>query len=65
MLKIEIQTDNDAFYDDALAPELAHILRNLADGLEHSGAEKGEGVLKDMSGNKVGTWVLDGREGDN
>jgi hypothetical protein len=49
---ITIETDNDAFYPDP-GPELARILRKLADRLD--GGELAESVrLMDYNGNTVG-----------
>ena len=49
---IQIETDNDAFYPDP-GPELARILRKLADRLE--GGDLAESVrLMDYNGNAVG-----------
>lgn len=58
MFKLEIETGNAAFDDDA-GPELARILRELADRLS-PGLPSGEGgaPLRDINGNKVGAWSL-------
>jgi hypothetical protein len=55
-MKIHIRTTNAAFEGDK-TPELARILRKLADDLERQGVpERGEvRKLFDVNGNTVGT----------
>lgn len=56
---IEIATDNDAFFPEP-GPELARILRQLAERIESAGPEElGAGVrLLDYNGNGVGRATL-------
>lgn len=54
---ITIECNNAAFDDDACGPELARILRELADELESGGGAIGAGMAKrlyDINGNRVG-----------
>jgi hypothetical protein len=65
MFRLEIKTDNDAFqsrglgaWSDAVttaAPEVARILRELADSFD-SGRVGSGGTLRDINGNCVGDW---------
>lgn len=50
------QLDNDAFQPDP-RPEIARILRELADKIEN-GMEEGRFFLRDLNGNKVGDGGL-------
>ena len=56
---IEIATDNDAFFPEP-GPELARILRQLAERIESADPEElGAGVrLLDYNGNGVGRATL-------
>ena len=62
MLKIRIKTDNQAF--DQEGQEVARILRNLADKLEHlDELQESQLPLRDLNGNTVGyyqTWTDQG-----
>ena len=63
MFAIKIKTDNAAF-DGALPPEVARILRDLAQQIADSDGDAEddqEGYLYDSNGNRVGTWALNGR----
>ena len=51
MVKIEIKTGNDAFQDGNYYEELAKILRELADKIEHGNEPE---KLMDSNGNAVG-----------
>ena len=53
MFKIEIETDNDAFAPEP-GPELARILRELADKLD-AGTVPESVRLRDINGNTCGT----------
>jgi len=55
-IKIEIGTGNEAFSDENLCPEVARILRKLADSIERGGQlEPGDSSrLMDLNGNAVG-----------
>lgn len=55
-LTIEMSLDNAAFADDP-APEIARILRQLADKLEGRGIDD-EILLWDINGNRVGKAVI-------
>ncbi|CRI66753.1 hypothetical protein THIOKS13070009 [Thiocapsa sp. KS1] len=55
-LTIEMSLDNAAFEDDP-APEIARILRQLADKLEGRGIDD-EILLRDINGNRVGKAVI-------
>ena len=55
MIKITINTDNDAFDDgDNGASEVARILRALADRLAENGIVALPCHLRDINGNRVG-----------
>jgi hypothetical protein len=56
---IEIRMDNAAF-DDAPAAELAQILRDLANRIDHDG-QADDGPLFDANGNRVGSIHLGDR----
>ena len=62
MLKLKIDTDNLAF--DQEGQEVARILRDLADKLEHLDAlQESQLPLRDLNGNTVGyyqTWTDQG-----
>lgn len=62
MLKIRIKTDNQAF--DQEGQEVARILRDLADKLEHlDELQESQLPLRDLNGNTVGyyqTWTDQG-----
>jgi hypothetical protein len=62
MFNITIDTDNSAFDNNYRGPELARILRNLADELEGMGAEGGEWRFHDANGNACGNATLDHRD---
>jgi hypothetical protein len=58
MFKLEIETDNSAFADDAGA-ELARILRAVAGTAERHlirGLQPTGATLHDSNGNRVGSW---------
>lgn len=57
MFTLEVSTDNDAFAGGA-GPEVARILRDLADKVEEHSAG-GEGLLRDYNGARVGSWRLE------
>lgn len=50
---IKIDCDNAAFGDDP-RPELARILRALADTADSHGAAELNGSVRDVNGNRVG-----------
>lgn len=55
---VRIDTDNAAFEDDP-RPELARILRVIADKVEQSGNEIGWfQTVRDINGNDVGRFAL-------
>lgn len=56
-LTITIQMDNAAFEDSNAGPEVARILRNLADDMDEGGSLTSPGAhatLRDINGNTVG-----------
>jgi hypothetical protein len=71
MFKLEINTENSAFYiecghpdtgEEALraGPELARILRDLADRLERDGCtDSCQMILRDINGNACGLAAFD------
>ena len=65
MIRITINTNTAAFYDDdgnhSPGPELAGILHHLADTLADDGANT-EIVLRDHNGNRVGTYTNGGQK---
>ena len=60
MLKLKINTENQAF-DQAEGQEVARILRDLANRLEHlDKLQESQLPLRDLNGNTVGyyqTWT--------
>jgi hypothetical protein len=63
MLKLSIECGNAAF-EDMPGAEVARILRQVADKLEHaSHGERLSGTCRDTNGNFAGEWSLD-LEGD-
>lgn len=54
--KLTIETDNAAFQDGEPAFEVARILREVADAMENG---TNEGPVRDVNGNRVGTFTLD------
>jgi hypothetical protein len=56
MLKLEMETDGDAFAYGELAYEVASILRATANRIQFEGQDSG--VLMDSLGNAVGRWTL-------
>lgn len=56
---LTINTDNAAFDDDDAGPELARILRRLADTLDaRIDARWNTGNVMDANGNNVGAWTV-------
>ena len=53
MVTIEFRTDNAAF-DGAEFPEIAEVLRKLADRIEDSPVTYG--TIRDSNGNSIGAW---------
>ena len=58
MFTLKIETDNAAFEDELRGPELARILRAVADRLADLGSLEDRGALYDSNGNNVGNWTL-------
>lgn len=56
MFKLEFETDSAAF-DGAEFPEIAEVLRKLADRIENP--DRTEGLIRDSNGNTVGRWSMD------
>jgi len=57
MFTLTIKTDNEAFQPDA-GPELARILRGLADDLDAGSGNITAAPLFDANGNRVGAVTL-------
>lgn len=65
MFALKIETDNAAFTDEdsgqpAPAPEIARILRLIADSLTLSDIPLGGDethIVRDINGNRVGQWA--------
>lgn len=56
---ITVQMDNAAFSEPVNGTELARILRELADGIEQTALENGDGGgLFDSNGNRVCKWEV-------
>ena len=55
MFKLEIRTGNAAFDENDAYPELARILRDVANRLEY---QDEQGTCRDANGNVVGKWSL-------
>lgn len=62
MFELRIHTGNDSFYGDA-APELARLLRELADSLDGlqlaPSAAIRERRVYDANGNQCGAWTYE------
>ena len=54
---LTIATDNDAFSDDALTPEIARILRRAANFIEDGWLDNQPFALLDVNGNSVGSFT--------
>ena len=55
MIKVILKTGNAAFEAENYGPEVARILRDLADQFEVSSADDLQDInLRDINGNKVG-----------
>jgi hypothetical protein len=60
IFRLYIRTGNDAFADNP-APELARILRSIADKIETEGeAPWAYQTVRDINGNDVGRYALKG-----
>lgn len=60
--RLTIETDNAAFEDENLLPEVGSILKQTAKRLERiheAGMRSGSGKVLDSNGNTVGTWELE------
>lgn len=60
---LQMETGNAAFTgaddDYGAGPEVARILRGIADQLDTVGTTVAGGSCRDFNGNTVGTWALD------
>ena len=58
---VEFRTNNAAMSDDDYGPEVARILRHVADSVEHRSEpeESDGGPIMDANGNNVGTWSIE------
>lgn len=61
MFKLEFETGNIAFEDDALRPQVAYVLRTLAMVLNEGNTED-NGVVCDINGNVIGKWSIGGND---
>lgn len=60
-LTLRVETDNAAFEGADAGPELARILRSLADRvapMQATGEESESGPVIDANGNRVGRWAV-------
>ena len=57
-ITIEIATENAAF-EDSPGYEIAHILRDLADGIDNHDEQDWPVSCVDYNGNKVGTVTIE------
>ena len=57
IVRIEFKTDNAAF-DEYRALGIADILNGIANQIEHHWCT--EGVIRDVNGNRIGTWTTEG-----
>jgi glutamate synthase domain-containing protein 1 len=55
MFKLEIDTTSDAFAGQDYPYEIARILRAVADAVFQS--SQANGTIRDINGNRVGTWL--------
>lgn len=55
MFKLSMKTDNAAFQECGVGPEVARILRLIAKAIENG---QTGGNARDGNGNTVGTWSL-------
>ena len=55
MFRLEIDTDNDAFYP--WTTEVARLLRKAAADIDANGTT--EGYFRDTNGNTCGCWSID------
>lgn len=59
---VEMETRNAAFTgaddDYGAGPEVARILREIADRLDNVGTDALQGACVDFNGNRVGNWEL-------
>lgn len=60
MFKLEIKNTGSAFEDPRA--EIARLLREVADQIEDEG--KDDGVLRDINGNRCGSWLAEIGEND-
>ena len=66
IFKLYIKCDNAAFSDgggashDAAAPELARILREIANKIESGNSFDTFKTIRDINGNEVGAYALKG-----
>lgn len=64
-LSIHIETVNAAFDDNQQGPELARILRGIADRLENlAPSDCADWTIYDINGNRVGRLYLDDEESE-
>lgn len=54
-MKLEMETENEAFQNGEIHYEIARILKEIAQKLEKL---QDDGVIHDINGNKVGKWAI-------
>ena len=54
---LKINMDNAAF-DRGEGRELARLLRAVAKRVDETGAGENDGTIRDINGNKVGSWEI-------
>lgn len=59
-MRIALHTDSHAFQAPNTGPEIARVLRRMADEIEHVGCLQPEdgGLLVDSNGNTAGLWTM-------
>lgn len=63
MFKLEFRTDNSAFEGDLATPEIAAVIRRLADAIDGRRYPHGSGgSLYDANGNRIGAWSYEPSE---
>jgi len=62
---LKFDTNNAAFDGDDLAPEIARILRSIADKVEHVALSGFCETARDINGNDIGRYSLKNDDGSN
>lgn len=61
-VKIEFNIDNAAFDEDDCGPEIARVLRTLAEGFRSANKEElrsGGSSIRDINGNTIGRVIVE------